>query len=71
MNQNGFKMDIIGERCWYMMFVTPLIGIPIVWKFSSQTNGVKLLIGLLLAFALSVFLFFFSLAILFRNGMGS
>jgi hypothetical protein len=52
-----------------MMFVTPLICFPIVWKFSSQTNGVKLLVGLLLAFALSVFLF--SLAILFRNGMGS
>jgi hypothetical protein len=62
-------MDVIGEICWYMMFVTPLICIPIVWKFSSQTNGVKLLVGLLLAFALSVFLF--SLAILFRNGMGS
>lgn len=64
-------MDIIGEICWYMMFVTPLICIPIVWKISTQNIGVKLLIGLLLAFALSVFLFFFSLAILFRNGMGS
>lgn len=64
-------MDVIGEICWYMMFVTPLICIPIVWKISTQNIGVKLLIGLLLAFALSVFLFFFSLAILFRNGMGS
>ena len=63
-------MDIIGEICWYMMFATPFICIPLVWKLSSQNKGVKLLIGLLLAFAFSVFLFFFSLAIVFRNGMG-
>lgn len=64
-------MDLIGEICWFMMFATPFICLPLVWKFSSQNNGVKLLIGLFLAFALSVFLFFFSLAIVFRNGMGS
>ena len=64
-------MDVIGKICWYLMFATPLLCIPLVWKFSSQTKGVKLLIGLLLSFAFSVFLFFFSLAILFRNGMGS
>ena len=44
-------MDVIGEICWYMIFFTPFLCIPLVWKFSSQTNGVKLLIGLLLAFA--------------------
>lgn len=64
-------MDVIGEICWFIMFATPFICIPLVWKFSSQTNGVKLLIGLLLAFALSLFLFICSLVILFRNGMGS
>lgn len=63
-------MDVIGEICWYMMFVTPLICIPIVWKISTQNIGVKLLIGLLLAFFLSTCLFIFSLAIAVRNGMG-
>ena len=64
-------MDVIGEICWYLMFATPLLCIPIVWKISTQNIGVKLLIGLLLSFFLAVFLFICSLAIVFRNGMGS
>ena len=63
-------MDVIGEICWYMMFVTPLICIPIVWKISTQNLGVKLLIVLLLSCSLSIFLYFLNLAIIFRDGMG-
>lgn len=29
-------MDKIGEILWYIMFITPLITIPLFWKHSKQ-----------------------------------
>ncbi len=64
------KMDIVGQILWFMMFVTPLITIPIVWKISKQNRIMKILIGLLIAFVLSFVLYHLSLSIIFRDGMG-
>ena len=63
-------MDFIGQILWYIMFVTPFITIPIVWKFSSQKKIIKTLIGLILALVLSCVLYHVSIEIAFRNGMG-
>jgi len=52
------------------MFGTPLITIPIVWKFSKQKKIVRVLVGLGIALILSFVLYYISLAIIFRDGMG-
>jgi len=63
-------MDTLGQILWFLMFGTPLITIPIVWKFSKRKKIVRFLIGLLIAIILSFFLYHISLSIIFRNGMG-
>jgi len=62
--------DAIGVFCWYMMFFTPIITVPLVWKYSKRRPGGKIFIGLLFAVALSFILFIVSLSILFRDGLG-
>lgn len=64
-------MDTLGQILWFLMFATPLLTIPLVWKFSKQKKVVRILIGLALACVLSFVLYFVSLAIIFRDGMGS
>ncbi|HAP00476.1 MAG TPA: hypothetical protein DCQ93_01000 [Bacteroidetes bacterium] len=63
-------IDRIGEAIWFMMFLTPLITIPLVWRLSKARKIFRIIIGLVLAFALSLFFFFISLGICFRNGLG-
>lgn len=63
-------MDVLGQFLWFLMFGTPLITIPLTWKLSNQKKVVRILIGLVLALILSFLLYFISLAIIFRNGMG-
>ena len=63
-------MDIIGQILWFLMFGTPLITIPIVWKISKQKKIIRILIGLGLAIVISFFLYHISLEIIFRDGMG-
>ena len=63
-------MDIVGEIFWVLMFVTPLIIIPGVWKFLDGNKMIRIAIGLILSAVCSLLLYCFSLAILFRHGMG-
>jgi len=63
-------MDTLGQILWFLMFATPLITVPLVWKFSGQNKVLRVVIGLVLALALSFLLFQISLSIIFRNGMG-
>ena len=63
-------MDTIGEILWFIMFGTPLITIPLVWRFSKQKKALRVLIGLILALVLSFALFHISISIAFRDGMG-
>ena len=47
-------VDIIGEILWYGIFITPLIIVPIVWKyFTSKSKVARLAVGLLLSILLS------------------
>ena len=64
-------LDVLGQTLWVLMFVTPLITIPIAWKLlSDQRKIARIMIGLGLAIVFSFFFYFTSLEILFRNGMG-
>lgn len=63
-------LDFLGGLLWCAVFVTPLITIPVVWRLMDTKKVVRVIVGLLLAFFLSVLLYFLSLAIIFRNGMG-
>ncbi len=64
-------MDVLGKVLWILMFLTPFITIPIVWKISKRRKLAKLLLSLLFAFILSLVLYFLSIAIIFREGMGA
>ncbi len=65
-------MDIFGEICWFAMFFTPVITIPLVWRYNKgNTPAMRIITGLLWAFVSSFILFVISMGILFRNGLGS
>jgi hypothetical protein len=63
--------DTVGQVLWFAMFATPLLTIPLVWKFFKVRNFYRVLIGLVLALIISFFLYHISLAIIFRDGMGN
>ena len=67
---HGNGMDLIGQILWYSMIATPLLTIPLVWKLSKRKYHIRVIIGLALGFLLSAFLYFISLAIIFKDGMG-
>lgn len=62
--------DIVGQTLWYAAFATPLLTIPLVWKFTSVGKVYRVIVGLVVAVPVSVFLYCLSLAIIFRHGMG-
>ena len=64
-------MDVIGQILWFAMFLTPLLTIPLVWKQKKIKKIYRIMIGLLLAVLISLFLYYISLSIIFRDGMGS
>jgi len=63
-------MDKLASVLLFCMFLTPLITVPLVWKYSSQKKYVRVIIGVLLAIVLSCLLFYAAYSIAFRNGMG-
>ena len=63
-------MDLLGQLLWVLMFATPALTIPLVWKFSKQKKLVRLLIGIVFAGLLSGVLYLISMSIIFREGMG-
>jgi hypothetical protein len=64
-------IDRLGEILWFAMFATPLLTIPFAWKWLSIKKIYRVVVGLLLAVILSFILYYLSLGIIFRNGMGS
>lgn len=62
--------DIIGQILWFLMFLSPLICIILCWKFLKNKKLYRIIIGLILGIIVSFILYFMSLAIIFRNGMG-
>ena len=63
-------MDTIGQSLWFLMFVTPLFIIPLVWRLTQLRKTVRLLLGLLIAVGISLLFYCVSLLIIFRDGMG-
>lgn len=64
-------MDIIGQILWVLMFITPLLTVPLTLKYGKQRIVWKIIVGLAAACVLSLLLYSISLAIIFRNGMGN
>lgn len=64
------KMDTIGQIFWYVIPLTPLLTIPLVWRLSKVRKIVRVGIGLGFALLLSFIFYLISLAIIFRGGMG-
>ncbi|MBA4196194.1 MAG: hypothetical protein C0459_01440 [Chitinophaga sp.] len=63
-------MDLLGEILWFAMFFTPIFTIPLVWRKIDGSKIYRVLFGLFIALIISFFLYFISLAIIFRNGLG-
>lgn len=63
-------MDLLGQILWFAMFGTPILTIPLVWRFMDTKKVYRVIVGLLIAFVLSFLLYHISLAIIFRDGMG-
>jgi hypothetical protein len=57
-------METVGKILWILMFLTPLITLPLCWKLLPLNKIVRIVIGLLLAIGLSFILYFVCLAIL-------
>jgi hypothetical protein len=63
-------MDLLGQILWFAMFGTPVLTVPLTWHLMTTKKVYRVLVGLLLAVILSFFLYYISLAIIFRDGMG-
>jgi hypothetical protein len=63
-------MDTLGKILWIAMFLTPLLTIPLAWKFLEIKKIYRILFGLIVALFLSFILYHVSLGIIFRHGMG-
>ena len=70
MVENMDIADKIGQVFWYSIPFTPLITIPITWKLIKKKWYIRIIVGLLFAFGLSILFYGISLAIIFRDGMG-
>lgn len=62
--------DKIGQILWYSIPFTPLITIPIIWRFVKKKWYIRIIVGLLIACGLSILLYGLSLAIIFRDRVG-
>lgn len=63
-------MDTVGQILWLVMFVTPLLTIPLAWRFFQVRKVYRVIMGFIIAAFLSFVLFHISLEIIFRHGMG-
>lgn len=63
-------MDTLGYILWISTFAAPFFIVPLCYYFLKTEKWLRIVIGLLLAFLTSVILFFLSLDIIFRDGMG-
>ncbi len=68
-------LDLLAQILWYAVFATPILAIPLTWRSVKPKKFYEyvlvIFVGLLFAGVLSFVLFQLSVAIIFRNGMGS
>ncbi len=63
-------LDTIGKVLWYAMFFTPVITIPLSWKYWKGNKIEKIITGSVCAVLLSLFFFAISFGLALRNGLG-
>jgi hypothetical protein len=63
-------LDTIGQILWFGIFAAPLILLPLVWQYKTETKKFRIMLWLLLSFSVSVIFYFISISILFRDGLG-
>lgn len=63
-------IDSVGQILWYSIFLTPILTVPVVWKFSKVKKIYRLLIALLIAMFLSAVFYAISMTIVLRDGLG-
>jgi len=63
--------DTIGQILWFAMFLTPLLTVPLVWRFFKVQKVFRVLIGLVLAGFISFLLYHLSLRLIFSESPGA
>lgn len=63
--------DTLGQILWFAMFATPLITVPLVWKFFKVRKVFRVVIGLVFACFISFILYHISLGLIFKDGFGA
>lgn len=63
-------LDIVGQILFVLMFCTPIITIPIIWRYKYLSKTHRVLLALLFAAVLSFLCYAIGLGILMRDGLG-
>lgn len=63
-------MDLLGQALWLLMFVIPIVIMPLLWRRKKLPKIHRIIYGVVIAVLCSVILYFISLSIIFRDGMG-
>ena len=63
-------LDIIGLIPWFSIPLTPLVTIPLMWRWKSASKILRVVVALFLAFFIPAFFYAVSLSIVFKDGMG-
>ena len=62
-------LDVVAEILLQFIYLTPLITIPLVWRYSKQNKIARVIIGLALAVVLAFIIGCIVLKIRLRNGL--
>lgn len=63
-------LELIGNICWYGMFITPLLSFLFVRRSRSLKPMGKFWVGIFLALVLAAILFAISMSIAMKDGLG-
>ncbi len=63
-------IDMIGQICWFAMFIAPIVSIIFYWKFGEYKKIYKIAVGLLVGCIFSLLFCIVATCILFRDGLG-
>lgn len=64
-------LDSFGEVLWYLAFIAPIISIALFWRLKQVNRLTRILFGASVGAFITLLLFWASIGIAFRNGMGS
>lgn len=62
--------DRIGEALWYLAILSPLVSMLLFWRLKRVNWFTRISLGVSIGLAVGLLFLFFSMAILFRDGMG-